>query len=187
MAQNPARQQAEHQPEVSGNAPLAETQDQRARNQALERLQRLEHLAEDPDVEAHPLPPADRGQPWIQAGAAGGRPRAKRLDQLRLEFRRDRLVGLLPGEVRRRVGRLAAAVERDLLHPLPVDQPGGLLPGADQLAQDDGADADRHPPGHGAADTSSGIRFRNAHGYRCSRPDSFYRRLSGLALEGADC
>src|SRR6266513_456252 len=65
----------------------------------------------------------------------------------------------------RQVRRLATAVERDLLHPLPIDQPGGLLPRTDELAEDHSPNADGDPPGHGAADPPGrGDGFRHAHG-----------------------
>ena len=165
LAEDPPSQQSQHQAQIAGDAFLAEAQDQRPGNQLLEALQRLEHLTEDPNVESHPLPAADGRQPRVQAFARRGHPRPERFGQERLELGRDRPVGLLLARVPGQVRRLATAVERDLLHPLPIDQPGGLLPRTDELAEDHSPNADGDPPGHGAADPPGrGDGFRHAHG-----------------------
>jgi len=109
----------------------------------------------NPDIEAHPLPPADRRQARVQAGTRQGGAGTQRVREQRLEIGGDRIVGIHDGSIDREILALATARQGDLFHLRPVDQLGRLLAGTDQLPQHHGSDADREAPGHGAAGASS--------------------------------
>src|SRR6202030_4625065 len=103
-----------------------------------EPLERLEHLAKEPNVEPHPLPAANRDQSGVNPGARLGCARPERLDKLRLELGGNLLINLISTEIGWRVASLTRVGQRGLFHPLPVDQESGLLARPDQLAQDHG-------------------------------------------------
>src|SRR5207245_861110 len=156
LAEDAAGQQPQHQPEVAGQALLPEAEEERPWDQLLEALEWLEHLAKDPNVKPDPLPAPNRDQSGVNTYTRPRRTRPERLRELGLEFGGNLLVGLISAEIGRRIVGLARTRQSDLLHPIPIDQEGRLLARPNQLAQDDGPDADGTAPGHSSADAAGG-------------------------------